>query len=790
MKHIKKIFLFLLISCSIWTISMNLLVNGDENDFIIKFEYDEEISLERIEVKVNKSSPVYINGTISQFDNEYYNSFLTNEAGEIKINRPSDFFLIEVNLNTLPNDLTIEEKTIFITNELNVYSIKLYSASDESEDIINNSNVINNINELIACKVENSNLNMCFEDVNAITSLQSMNIEELEWDDIPYSNISSVSNSRFEIIYDSNTMTMVKAQKVLTEIIKVKNFFFQNNTQNSLVLPTSGNGKYKIYLAYYYDINRLYDSNALGMVRHNNGINSYMILNYDLIAMINDFNYCSENSFIAALAHEYAHAMCISTGFEIKQNNKWFTESLAEALSLYYVSSCSINDSYIRDCFYIRIYNYFETSNYTINDISITNREYNVMLFPFYIIQKYGYNVIKEIIINGGIYTNAYDNIDNILRKHNSTLDSFYEEFSIKTADIFSNYTLISTYYRQNYGDIRNKFSVLTHDNNLYKSKRKSINYYSEEYIRLISNSCTNFDAYITIKFTSINNMNVTKIQKGSINDIYITHNLTSTSVTIPQYNFGNSECNELLYIITNGAKNNATVTIDYDIGIVHQVPAITECNEIDLSTTLNDIYALKFVPTSSDLFEIKFENYVGNLPGDVIQIRDINNNAIEKFEIDGFNNYANNVLGVNKFVVKLEYGRTYYIHISYYNLANTTLRILKNYDQIILSERNEYISNNCILSRGDEIKKMVIPLSGYYNFEFTIPGNVVNNFAFLIIKKNGNNIEYIETNIISNANKIREIRNIFLEKDTIIYIGYINYNQDTSIYELTINMN
>ena len=79
----------------------------------------------------------------------------------------------------------------------------------------------------------------------------------------------------------------------------------------------------------------------------------------------------------------------------------------------------------------------------------------------------------------------------------------------------------------------------------------------------MVSGENLEFDVFVTINLDLKENIDITSVRKTESGTIYYyTYNVTTISITIPQYNFGYSCCKELTFIITNYNINASTVSI------------------------------------------------------------------------------------------------------------------------------------------------------------------------------------------------------------------------------------
>jgi len=125
--------------------------------------------------------------------------------------------------------------------------------------------------------------------------------------------------------------------------------------------------------------------------------------------------------------------------------------------------------------------------------------------------------------------------------------------------------------------------------------------------------------------------------------------------------------------------------------------------------------------------------------PEGVIIVKDYNGDILEKINLDGFYNPAQNKNNVNSLIVFLPYIGKYEIevHFTDTNISSLMLNLssIESFDKDLftLSEStNTNISNFSNISKGDEMQKITLKQAGRFNFAIT----GLNDSTFIIIKE------------------------------------------------------
>lgn len=583
----------------------------EENNFIIKFNIEEHEDL-RIFVDIYVATPVFDGETIVYFNNEYYNTYIITE-NEKKIDRISEYMVLNINLNSLPNGYGIDKKSVFVNNnmkdiELNLYEVDYCEITKEDEkiqvELLSSSKVklyanydvekvaqgnfytitVGNNSFIKDLEANNSNEIVRDYDFSYQSNNNSRGLFDAELKYTPsYSNVKSVKNSgsRFIIYYDNDKMDKGKAQKVADSIELIEEFFCGTEEGICFQAPkTNSNNQYKIYLetsdvmGVYYGLT---NGGRVANVFNKEDNYSYIRLNYDLIAQKGKFE-TAEEDYICTLAHEYFHALQNEAGMdfyeEINVSVKWLLEASATMVGLYYVNSIGLTDEYIPftdEEYDLRVEKFIKSSgssltNYYANGID----HYNTFLFFFYLTKEYGFDIVKDIITTHGDSGNTRAVIDQVLQDYNTSL-----------SEEFINYSICNSYMNTNYNDVLDSgFTdgwVRKSGNQDYydisstsqKSGQFTINDLGSKYICLNSNGDNIYNAFITIDLSNINGVDITTVRKSNSGNIYYnTYTISSNSITIPQYNFGYHICKELIFSITNANITESEITVDYTVDL------------------------------------------------------------------------------------------------------------------------------------------------------------------------------------------------------------------------------
>lgn len=592
---------------------------NDIEDFTFILNNKDNLENIQILIDIYYSIPEYDDqGTIVQFNNIFSSTYIITKNCTI-IDRVSEYMLIQVNLDSLPSGYGVSSTTYFVNNNVDHYEIclrEIYDCqvnyyrddmhveflSEDDEVVYSNYKIKNKGNENIYSIVIGNN--DFIKDVYVIknqegkeqyytvdnNTKQNRGIFDVENSYTPsYTNVATFRNSgsKFIIYYDRATMDATLAERVADRIELIDEFFCGADEGICMARPkTNSDNEYKIYLETDTNLNGLLGktnaqikSNKLGK---KTGVYSYICINYDLISQVGDYINGSVNSFVNTLAHEYFHALQAQAGIDFHETNNrsihWLIEATATAVGLYYYNSINPNgvvDSYVDNLFNNRIHYYFSSSNRTINDYTVEsddieadNREYSTFIFFLYLIKEYGFNIISELIVLHGTSQNTLSVINELLQAYGTDLETLFKEFSISNSYIYDNYNDILNnsyidgwkyYYNEEADEKNNNYpGVFKIEYGSQIMRGFNLSYLSSYYLYLKSEDDLRYNVFVTINLASINNADITSARKTEDGDIYYhTYNLSTTSITIPQYNFGYHICKELCFIITNSSNSN-----------------------------------------------------------------------------------------------------------------------------------------------------------------------------------------------------------------------------------------
>ena len=589
-------------------------VIDDEKNFTIKINIEENVEL-KILVDVYIASPVFDGETIVYFNNEYYDTYFITKNEE-SIDRISEYMLLNVNLNSLPNGFGIDKKSVFVNNnlediELNLNEVKnceivktaekiqvellsrfnekLYANYAVEKESLGNLYTINvgNISFVKELEDKNTNESKMNNDFRYQTKNQSRGLFDAELKYTPsYNNVKSVKSSggRFIVYHDGNTMTKANAQKVVTRIELIENFFCGTTEGICFNAPkTNSDNEYKIYLEMSNNMNGYYGitdgkrlTNAFGNKEDNY---SYIILNYELLTHTGVFEEATEDDYIYTLAHEYFHALQNEAGMdfyeEINDSVDWLLESSATMVGLYYVNSIGLTAEELLDTdklFNTRVDQFIEYSSSSLtNYYHYGTAHYSTFLFFFYLTKEYGFDIVKDIIITHGDAADTRAVINQVLQDYNTTLSEEFINFSICNSYMNTNYNDVldsgfTDGWVREFGD-QDFYNVSSAGQ---KSGQFTISDLGSNYICLNSVDNNVYDAFVTIDLSSIDEIDITTVRKTNSGNIYYnTYAISSNSITIPQYNFGYHICKELIFSITNSNITESEITVDYTIDLL-----------------------------------------------------------------------------------------------------------------------------------------------------------------------------------------------------------------------------
>lgn len=832
MSFIKKIMsLLLILVIFINFIRITTSANEDNNievnnNFVVYFSVENNtIDLSNLKINLYSSTPVYENGEIINFNNTFYKSYYV-ENNSIIFERPTEYFLLELDLKTLPNNCGCDTSSIFVgTSKTNatfniseIYDIetqfldgevevKFYNSNQEiiyvdysseiTEQIPLNSYQLTikygneelqqnfNVRSMLYTH-ENELLNDLILEDGDLETIENYNLDN----DIIVSNIQSYQkeNSRFIIYYDAATMDVGRAENVANEIELIEQFY-----QNlGFIMPKSNcDNEFQIWLKHHKDIDNYgitYSNTTLVEELAYSIPTSYIELNYELVEHTSPFSKASDRGFVAILAHEFFHAIQweMLGLFDSTSDAalEWMSESFATMFGFSYLNSLGIKDEYFRKEFT----DYFITfiKNTSSLDSLISMDEYKSFLFPVYIVNKFGYQPIKEIILSYREYYDTFETIDSVLNDYGSSFSDLFLEFSITNFNPLNSYQnfnewYISQFKTESYIESYSQ-TKLSNKNEIYSLQ---LSYASNKYFYLESEECENYDAYVTISFDNIENLNISSLRVTDSNGHYYrTYALEGNSITIPQYNFGFHTCDKLFFVITNNSYNSSPINITYNVSIEHHKTELLLGQETFIDEHLhtpNLEHILEFIPQTTGLYEFEMlvtATYGGiYLEGD-LQILDSSYNVIKKFNIDDCDNLAINVTDSNSVICKLLGNETYYLKASYVS-AYINVSVLvnqinedSNLQTIELNSNDEYICESSPMIIGDNLIQLHAPRLGYYDITFEYEGDNNEEMAFAIFKVNNNDIVEVNAQIIDSYNNIFK-DHILFEQGCTYYLGY-----------------
>lgn len=847
----KKIFSGIIILLFfVFFINVNTKVYGhevisEEDKFYIFIESDENLNI-NVGFELYKSIPIFDEeNNIVQFKHQYYDTYVMNKD-ELQLDRISDYMLVKIDLSTLPSGYGVREKTIFVNDTVNITTINLLEINDCSISDANNSTQVDfytSAGEKIFCHYEleenelddtysirAGNLSFVREKQNLIANFTVAQDEYLnQIDDTEeivintrgliqaeltytpsYTNIQEVNNtnSRFTIYYDGNTMTNTNAQKVANGIELIDQFFCDSSNGLNFSRPrTNSSDEYHIYLETNATVGgslgETWWGTASSSLGFNSGNYSYILLNYDLVNCVNSFNSAQDDAYLNTLAHEYFHAIQWNAGSRLNDSHnsgtQWVAEGLATTAGLLYINSINTDhtpDPYVDSLFNTRINLFISTTNLSLDYYTSYNiREYNTFIFFTYLIKEYGFDLIKEIIDSYDSSLNTLDIINTALTSEGTNLNDVFKDFSVNNSYLNLNYKdILIDYYVDDWErNTANTVDYYYSDDSFPSSGTFNLPYLSSDYILLKSIDCDNYDSFVTIDLSSIEGIDLTTVRKTDDDTLYYhSYDISDGLITIPQYNFGYHICDELIFALTNSNLSGASVTIDYDVTIIHQEKEIEEGNNIDVSDlhypSFENYY--KFTPETTDMYEFSLnvtKSGTINYPSNCIEILDEEKNIIYKYSLSDYNVEAKCSEGSNKVIVKLDANTQYYVKIKYnYSFTNLTLDINKVNNNIELTDNDNLNLIDQSYEKGDYLYSITPKMNGKYYIEFLSNDETNNTYNYAVLMKNNGEIILMNSGVINEDNSmIRTELNLVAGKT--YYFGYFNSNNSVKTYNVKI---
>lgn len=401
---------------------------------------------------------------------------------------------------------------------------------------------------MVSCLLGNYNIN---DDVSADNiSVQYENSNNKNTN-LEFSYNSSITNTYFDIKFDSNYVNYSDAAEILTFCDNVRdsfigfgfreNYMNQNGEKLEVHLNPNDNGKIAATTTFK---RKLFSNKA-----------SCYITTYGYFEL--------SSLFKETLVHEYFHTLQnnYNCGNEIGAS-KWFKEACATWAVYRYNNDCY--DPY----YFIKKYFLYDEKNISINEQS----GYGASIFPLTLTMLYGNNIINEIYneLELHIYTFSFNDlkevIDKCIKKYdeNSSFDSVFNYIS----------TSIVNYQKWDNGYFNNKLDNEVFDDYYcpdllsFESKvSKKISGYTSNYFEIVlPNIVKKHDISTTVSIDSKNaNVYLYTIDKNDSNNIIKLEESNSNEYKYVFTSFGSSIYKAYVIITSNNFDTkNYSISLNY----------------------------------------------------------------------------------------------------------------------------------------------------------------------------------------------------------------------------------
>jgi hypothetical protein len=308
-------------------------------------------------------------------------------------------------------------------------------------------------------------------------------------------------------------------------------------------------------------------------------------------------------------------------------------------------------------------------------------------------------------------------------------------------------------------------------------------------------------DLKLNISNTLKTNLNINKnsilLEYSKFNDLYNSFNNDFIEFTLNYFekNYKDIDMISLLENLTDLYNNSFIfINLDKDIYLNYtEIHYLLNVSDIDIITTkykINNLLIDLYINFINKIYEKNINNEINNILNITIE-----NNKNNLFKI--YNKTNINIIKDNKIYDKIKYTNLQTFNfkpITLYN-SNTLLNVevytiyelINKLFKIKSKKINEFINSKKLNTKllFDELSNIIKIYSN----------NTKEKFSIIIIKKNGNLINYDLNNLFNttlNINNINGINNVFLQKNIMINvidninssdenINLINYNKDTT---------
>lgn len=839
-----------------------VLDNDNKRDlFNIRLNIDGDIPIDGVEIERYISTPCYENGRLTNFENTYYDT-VTLFDDSLIVERISDNMYMKLKLDTLPVGYGSTNIGYFVsesskTCEFDILKVEtcsveyteneqidiVFKSSDDKRILVDyqlSSTKLSNteytisvitsqetFSETIVIDVHDG-LNNIFDnfsfyencaDTTIVENVQNSDTNNVVDDEVTlpfvpkYSNYELFQNneSKFIVVYNPSTMDLKYVQRVAYYIELINQFFCVNQNMN-LIRPTSvATGEYYIYL---YDrgdgsIDDVVSGDRkdsvegymlpVGRISENR---SYIGLLYELVTT--EGGLYREASFSMVLAHEYFHSICHSYTRHLEH---WVHEAFATFGGLLFINSIKKGEEYdphTAQQFFGRFVDYLLHSKLSIDDCSVSDKEYSLFLLPLYIYQEFGISGIKEFLSLHTASKSEFDCFNEMLESRNTNFSDLYVSYVLYNIYPYLGYSEIDPKYK-------NEWNYYNHYNNVsiedvYESKKSSkdsyeLPYYSNNILRYSApKKCDEYNVYYTVELSDYAPISIYQVIKYSDNtvDTYKV-NAMSNSITIPlSYYDIEKSVDNIAFAIINSDRYSNKVNVNTSITVEHKINSIELDEMVDVGQHLhkqNAVLYLEFIAPETDVYEIKFQAIsaydhleINGCRANLVKVVDEYKNAIYKYKDENNKIEVGNAILCNNIAMPLEKDKTYYLKFQVsYVCDNFYVNIKKvdTYNEIVDLTNANYTDKE--LTSGDHVYKIDRTYPGFYRIDLSVQSKFEvsqRDLIFVIFYKKNDEIK-IEKSLLVHSNGENNKFGVCMYSNREYYIGMLNCQDE---YKYTIS--
>lgn len=786
MKTIKRIlFMSLILIMSFFFIKNNDKTNLHANsshygEVFIGFNDEDNVMIENLSIDVYDAIPIFANGEVVRFEHNYVNTYEVTKSG-LTIDKPSEHLLIKANLKNIPSGYGIDCQSFFVTSNCDskFFSIKeicnvaveikennqkhVIFTSNNNEQIYADYNLFVD-NEFYIVTNHNKNYYV-FPQKNIIEEESNYNIYSdynLETEYSYYPTNYEVDTSRFVVKYNSNTMSEENAMKVYNTIIDI-NQYLCLNTDFNFPEPKTTNSDFVIELVSKNEIDKIsgkaVDGITYSYINEYDEAVSYIKLQYELLTTTVS---SIVEKYKIILAHEYFHAIIAEmTQLSNSEGFNWINESFSTFIAILYASYRNIESAAIKSEYGQFIKTFYNERGTSFDQFSsISGLEYSSFIFPLYLYQTYGINIIKNIILNYEYSTNSLDVFYDVLETYNTNFNTVFKEFS--TAILFAEYNFpsIDEYYTSNWNAGKIDNSYLHNTTSTYVKNDIDSSYLSNSYFNTKFETCGYHDLFVTVEVSDSSNYNLIYGTLGDNEYSIYNSSISNRIITIPCYNYGTSEKREWRCTVNNSTGSLEPTTINFSLTLEHK----------DLSINLNDTKSAiehfhnkmtevryKFIPTTTNIYEFTIDTLNENqssMNGIYLKVVNENNEVLVQTDNSGTFTNSNNIYALltfnNVYYLVVQYNPNYY---SFYYKCDITVANVSNY--LNLGYDNLIDKSDLFLKQGDNAISISSEVNGVFNAQIEFEELSDISFNYKIYELVGNSLNNVQQGLVNSSNEI-----------------------------------